>query len=131
MFNTSEFMSKPPDIKKNRAGGARPGAGRPKGKKNASTLAREAALKDALAEMLRELSPAEIRTIEPLSVMLFAMRAMLAKGDVVTAASIARNAADFCHSKVSASTTPSPLPDDLAPDPEPQPDEPGPENPIL
>jgi hypothetical protein len=108
-------------------GGARERAGRPVGRRSTSTIKREAALKAALKEMLGELTPAQIRTIEPLSVLLWTMRASLAQGDLTTAAAIARQAADFCHSKMPVNTPSMPLPEDLEPDPVPEPDEEGPE----
>ena len=72
-------------------GGRREGAGRPKGSKSKRTLAREA------------LTSRAVETgATPLEVMLLTMRDLLANGNALGAAQVARDAAPYVHPRLSA-----------------------------
>ena len=120
----SEILKKP-------RGGTRPGAGRPPGRKNKRTLEREYAAKNAIDETLARLTGEEIERLKPLDIMILAMHLMLKSGNLMGAASVAEKAAPYIHAKIASWMPDTPLPEDLVGDPKPQPDEPGPENPIL
>jgi hypothetical protein len=123
-----EFMS---EVSKAPHGGARPGAGRPKGHKNKKTLQRELMANQAIDDVLAKLSPDDIEKLLPLDVMILAMSTMLKAGNLLAAAAVAEKAAPYCHSKLASAEILRPLPEDLEPDPIPTPDQPGPENPLL
>jgi len=112
-------------------GGARPGSGRKTGTKNRKTLEREAAARAALDSMLGELTPEQIEAMQPLDVLLWAMRLQLKIGNIMGAASVAEKAAGFVHPKISSNALEQPLPQDMQPDPIPEPDEIGPEHPVY
>jgi hypothetical protein len=112
-------------------GGKRPGAGRPAGAKNKSTIAREASQKAAHLAVLAGLTDDEISKLMPLDVMLIAMRTEFTSGNFVIAAGLAEKAAAFCHGKKMADTSPTALPLDLMPDPPSIGDEPGPAGGVI
>jgi hypothetical protein len=112
-------------------GGPRPGSGRPKGAKNRSTIARELAASNAIDETLARLTQDEIKRLLPLEIMVLAMHLQLQTGNLMAAVSIADRAAPYIHAKLSSNVPPQVLPEDLEPDPIPEPDSPGPENPIY
>jgi hypothetical protein len=113
------------------SGGSRNGAGRPRGSRNKTTIARESALKDAWTESYKNMTAEQISNLQPLDVMLIAMRLEFAAGDTKQAAIIAERAAIYCHAKRSAEATLMPLPEDLLPDPPSQGDEPGPPGGVI
>jgi hypothetical protein len=112
------------------SGGSRKGAGRPRGARNKTTIARESALKEAWAETYKNMTAEQVSNLQPLDVMLISMRLEFSKGDHMKAAIIAEKCASYCHAKKSAEAIPLPLPEDLLPDPPATPDEPGPPDPI-
>jgi hypothetical protein len=59
------------------------------------------------------------------------MHLMLRAGNISAAVAMDEKVAPFIHPKMSSSDMIQPLPEDLASDPPPQPDEPGPESPVL
>lgn len=70
-------------------GGARPGAGRPKGSKSQLTLQREAVAAKALTD-----------GITPLEVMLNTMRKLYDEGEFMAASQVAKDAAPYVHPKL-------------------------------
>ncbi len=76
-----------------KVGGARPGAGRRKGGVNAKTLIARKQAEKALNE-----------TVTPLSVMLEAMIAAHAAGDLALAHNFAKDAAPYVHPRLTAVT---------------------------
>lgn len=71
-------------------GGARPGAGRPKGRESAATTRKRQVAAKALAD-----------GVTPLEVMLEAMRTLYQGGDLIAAAGVAKDAAPYVHPKLS------------------------------
>jgi hypothetical protein len=82
-------------------GGARPGAGRPKGSKTIQTKS-NAAIEAAAAELVEngEIS-AETAQMKPLEVIIRAMLLAVERGQWSQAASLAEKAAPYCHAKLS------------------------------
>ena len=119
--------------KKSKVGGARPGAGRPKGKKNSATVKREAKLKRALRAELADMSPERAQELadDPFAALTAILRTYLAAGDFAAAASTARELLPYCRPKLSSAEALQPLPADLEPDAPAQPDEPGPPGGII
>jgi hypothetical protein len=114
-----------------RRGGVRPGAGRPAGRKNKKTLLVEAKQRNVIDEKLSRLTGEEIERLTPLEVMQLGMHLLLRAGNITAAVATAEKLAPFIHPKMSSSDMVQPLPQDLASDPVPAPDEPGPENPVF
>jgi hypothetical protein len=121
-------------------GGRREGAGRPVGRRNNSTIAKEKATQDAISKVTQHLTQEEIDALTPLGVMLLAMRAAVTAKDWHAALSAAEKAAPYLHGKKAADAPVAPgLPPELQADgsrdpygdPLPRGDEPGPENPVL
>jgi hypothetical protein len=117
-------------------GGRRENAGRPPGRKNNDTLAKEKATQEAIDTVTKDLTPAEIEKLTPLAVILMAMRAEVTAGDLRAAASIGEKALAYMHARKAAELPQSlGLPWELRPDgpngddPPPTPDEPGPVGP--
>lgn len=81
-------------MSESKRGGRRPGAGRPKGSLGKATMLRNAM---ALG------SPGA--TIEPLALMLEAMRDAYANGDMKTAFAYAEKCAPFCHARLQSVTS--------------------------
>jgi hypothetical protein len=111
---------------KGKNGGRRPGAGRPPGRRNKATVARELLASQAIAEVMAKLGPADAERLTPLEVMTIAMRVQMQAGDLMAAVSVAERLAPYCHPKVTNSPYVAPVPADLAPDEPACPDEPGP-----
>ena len=105
-------------------------AGRPPGTKNRATVQREELARSVAVAIATKLTSDEIATITPLQVLLMIMRVQLEKGDLAGAVSCAEKAAPFCHSRIGQTGMDAPLPEDLLPDPDISPDEPGPEFPV-
>ena len=74
--------------------------GRQKGTPNKATVRLAAKLADAAERATAGLSPAEIASMMPVDVMLFAMRLELGNGQLRSAASIAEKAAPYVHPKM-------------------------------
>jgi len=85
-------------------GGARPGAGRPKGGKNRESIDREKKLAEAAERMAAggTLTPEQINALSPLDVMLHAMKIDVAAGEWRSAASLAEKAAPYLHPKLAS-----------------------------
>jgi phosphatidylglycerophosphatase A len=84
------------------SGGARPGAGRPKGSKTVRTAARSTLEKAATeAQSSGEISP-ETAKMKPLDVLLKAMWLAVQQGNWSAAASFAREASPYVHAKLSS-----------------------------
>ena len=105
--------------------------GRPKGSRNRAIVARESAASAAMVEISKGLAAPEIANLSPLDLMLTAMRAYAAGGNLDAALSCAQMAAPFCHARMSPAGDDGGIPPELMPDPKPTPDEEGPEHPIY
>lgn len=77
-------------------GGRRPGAGRPKGSKDGALTKRN--IRSAITKEL--IAKAKSDGVMPLQVMLEAMREYWDNGDKASAASVAKDAAPYCHPKL-------------------------------
>nr|WP_294529268.1 hypothetical protein [uncultured Rhodopila sp.] len=105
--------------------------GRKPGATNLKTREKAAMQSEAVKLLASTLSDAEIKTMSPLDVLLACMQAAFASGDLDRARMCASEAAPYVHSRVTPIAPETAIPDDLAPDAPPAPDEPGPENPVL
>ncbi len=112
-------------------GGKRKGAGRKPGAKNKATIARELLANAAIEAVMAKLAPADTEALTPLEVMTIAMRVQMQAGDLMAAVSVAERLAPYLHPKVTQGVYTPPMPADLLSDPVPEPDEAGPESPIL
>ena len=110
-------------------GGARKGAGRPRGRRNDTTVKREREANETLAKFFSEID-VEHKEFSPLETLLLVMHIHLRGGNLSGAANAARDAAPYVHSRVEAIKPDFVIPADLKPDPTPIPDEAGPANPI-
>lgn len=127
-------MSKPSDTKsapetapkttKSGPGGARPGAGRPPGKSEA-TKRKEARLRRELKAALADMTDARADALasDPFEALTFILRTHLKAGDLTSAAGIAKELLPFTRPKLSSSDPMLPLPADMEPDAPAQPDE--------
>jgi hypothetical protein len=98
-------------------GGAREGAGRPKGRKNNDTIAREKATQAAIEKITSDLTQDEIDKMSPVELMLHVMREMIKSGDLRTAVSVAEKVAPYTNAKKSSELPTAPgLPPELTPD---------------
>jgi hypothetical protein len=112
-------------------GGFREGSGRPKGRKNNDTLAREQATQAVIEKITSGLTQEEIGQMGPVELMLYVMREMARSGDLRTAVMVAKEVAPYTNAKKgNEAAEQHGVPADLAPDPEPRPDEPGPIHPV-
>jgi hypothetical protein len=108
-------------------GGYRENAGRPKGRKNNATIAREKATQAVIEKITSGLTQEEIGQMGPVELMLYVMREMAKSGDLRTAVMVAKEVAPYTNAKRGIEgTDPHAMPADLLPDPDPEPDEPGP-----
>jgi hypothetical protein len=101
-------------------------AGRAPGQTNLATRARQALASAAVAVIAGKMTDAEVEGMMPLAVLLGAMRAAWLAGDIAGARVAAEAAAPYCHSRKGPKAMSELIPDDLTPDPEPEPDEEGP-----
>jgi hypothetical protein len=83
-------------------GGARPGAGRPKGSRTVRTKAAVAAEQAASAALATKGIDPAITQMQPLEVLLRAMWIAVSQGNWSQAASFAREASPYVHSKLSS-----------------------------
>jgi hypothetical protein len=112
-------------------GGARANAGRPKGRKNNDTIAREKATKAVIEKITSGLTLEEVGKMGPVDLMLYVMREMARSGDLRTAVMVAKEVAPYTNAKRGIEgADPHAMPADLMPDPEPTPDEIGPIHPV-
>ncbi len=81
-------------------GGFRPGSGRPPGRRNKVADAQKV-IEDHVKKFGLEICP-ELAKMGPLDIMLRAMLLAAAEGKWVQAASIAKDAAPFCHPRLSS-----------------------------
>ncbi len=81
-------------------GGARPGAGRPSGRRNKTADAKRV-IEDHATKMATVVSP-DIGGMAPLNIMLHAMHLEASEGRWVHAAKLAADAAPYCHPRLSA-----------------------------
>jgi hypothetical protein len=123
-----------------KTGGRREGAGRPRGRKNNATLAKEAETKAAVDAVTRDMAPEDVAKLTPLECMLRAMHMRVLAGDWTGAASLAALAAPYTHYRRGVEAqAPQDMPPELMPTngssmpgyPVPQPDEPGPPGGII
>jgi len=109
--------------------------GRPLGSRNKLTIIREKkaalAMKTAVKKMTSQHTPEELAAMDPVDIMVLAMRTQALAGDFVGAAAIARDCAGYFRAKKMVETVAAGLPAELMPDPAPCGDEPAPANPIL
>ncbi len=121
-----------PDAKKTTHGGARPGAGRPPGRKNSTTLAREAAIREATLAVVGEMGDNALAALDPLDILMMAARIALRAGDLPLAVSASDKAAPYKHRRLGGDLPGMvPLPEDLMPDPPSIGDEPGPPGGVI
>ncbi|MDE2580220.1 MAG: hypothetical protein KGL52_01160 [Rhodospirillales bacterium] len=120
-------MTKTNDPPKQR-GGKRPGAGRPKGARSATTIERERNARAAVDLVLAEIGREGIKRMQPLEVLMLGMHLALEAGNLPAAMAAAEKAAPFCHARMSSVVAIPPVPPELEPDPAPVPDEPGPQD---
>lgn len=95
---------------------------------------REARLKRALRAELAEMTPERAQELadDPFQALTFILRTHLKAGDLSAAAATARELLPYCKSKKAAvDPEREALPEDMQPDPEPQPDEPIPEGGVV
>lgn len=112
-------------------GGARIGAGRPKGSRSASTIEREHNARAAVDLVLAEIGREGIKKMAPLEVLILGMHLALEASNMPAAMAAAEKAAPYCHARMSSIVPIPTLPSDLEPDEPCQPDEPAPENPVM
>lgn len=93
----------------------RPGAGRPKGRRDNATIAKEKATQEAIASVTKDLTPEDIERLTPLAVILLAMRAEATAGDWKSAAAIAEKAMPYLHAKKAAELPERMMPAELMP----------------
>ena len=77
------------------------------------------------------LTDAQIDDMDAVATMEFVMRNYLRSENFAGAVSVARDLAPYQKPKVASTTPNTPLPEDMEPDPPAQPDEAGPERPIV
>lgn len=105
-------------------GGPRPGSGRKPGSKNRKTLKREKKLQEAVAEALSDIATDEqIADADPREALEFCLRCHWRAGDLDKLAAVAGVLMAYTHSKVATAEKTDPLPEDLQPDPKPEPDD--------
>ncbi len=126
---TPDTPTTPPDMKAH--GGKRRGAGRPPGRKNSKTIARELSVDTAVADVLKRLTGDEIEHLSATAVMHIAMVTLVKAGNLVGAVAVAKELAPYTTPKMSSILPIPVLPADLEPDEPCQPDEPGPTNPVM
>jgi hypothetical protein len=98
------------------------GPGRPKGRKNNSTIEKERRIRRELAKVKDELSHEQIDQMDGVDTLIYVMRCYLRSQNLAGAASIARDLAPFQRPKVASMSSETPLPEDLEPDVPAQPD---------
>jgi hypothetical protein len=118
-------------------GGRRAGAGRPPGRRDNKTIAKELAIRQIREEMMKGLTVEEAQKLPAKTILAMAAASSLIALDFDTAAAIAKDLLPYQEARKAAETPTAPgLPPELRRDgagigdPEPSPDEPGPENPI-
>ncbi len=116
---------------KGKRGGPRPGSGRPKGRLNDKTIARQQSINAAIERALSQLSESEIKQLSPLEVMGLAMHLMLESRDLTGALAAAKELAPYLHSRMGSNPPLPIMPEELLPDPAPQPDDDSPAEPVL
>jgi hypothetical protein len=104
------------------AGGKRPGAGRPRGKRNASTIAREENARRVVDDILSKLDM-DKTSLSPLETLLLIMSLALRAHDLSAAQAAAIAAAPYVHPRLGTAFSAPPLPADLLPDVDEPPDE--------
>jgi hypothetical protein len=118
-------------------GGARIGAGRPAGRRDNKTIAKELAIQQVRAEMMKGLTLEDVQKLPAKTILAMAVASRLIALDFDTAAAIAKDLLPYQEARKAPETpTPPGLPPELRRDgsgigdPDPTPDEQGPENPV-
>jgi hypothetical protein len=108
---------------KPKRGGFRQGSGRPKNSKNVRTIQREQRLKREVEAALAVASSDEIDGMSAVQIMDIAMKTFMKAGNMTSAVAVARDLAPYQSSKQASVQNEPAVPEDLQPDPRPEPDE--------
>jgi hypothetical protein len=105
--------------------------GRKKGATNLATREKEALEASAVVMLAAQIGSEAVAAMGPLEIVLAIMRAAWAVGNVSGALAAAEAALPYCVARKGSAAEPNVIPNDLLPDPIPEPDAEGPEHPIY